>query len=241
MDRQEFEGVEAGFFRPLRGKALLKLLSLVLAFALWLFVTGEREDEVILHVPIQISNIPAHLVTVGEPPRAVQVQLAGSRSLFPFLFREDLQLRVDGSRLKPGKNTLDLRYADINLSRGIAVKAIEPEKVTVVLDERIERSVRVVPELGGIPRDVSLKVVEVFPPIVRLSGPKSLVGKVSIVHTQPIWPAMSETAGEVVIKACPLDKDRLPLGVAATPADVTVRLIYEDLSHDNAENVPNTS
>ena len=118
------------------------------------------------------------------------------------------------------------------------MKEINPEKITVVLDERIERSVRVAPELGDIPRGVSLKVVEVFPPIVRLSGPKSLVGKLSIVHTQPIEPVMSETAGEVVIKACPLDTDRLPPGVSATPADVTVRLIYEESKPNNGEKRP---
>jgi YbbR domain-containing protein len=233
--------MEAGFLRPLKGKAALKILSLVLAFALWLFVTGEKEDEVILHVPIKILNMPQNLAILDEPPKAVQVRFAGSRSFFPFLFREDLQIKVDGSSLKPGKNTLDLRYADINLSRGIAVKAIDPEKVTVVLDERIERSVRVVTELGGIPRGSSFKVVEVSPPIVRLSGPKSLVGKVSIVHTQPIEPAMSETVGEVVIKACPLDTDRLPLGVAVTPAGVTVRLIYGEPTRNDGEPAPKTS
>jgi hypothetical protein len=52
---------------------------------------------------------------------------------------------------------------------------------------------------------------------------------------------MSETVGEVVIKACPLDTDRLPLGVAVTPAGVTVRLIYGEPTHDNAENVPKAS
>lgn len=233
--------MEAGFLRPLKGKAALKLLSLVLAFALWLFVTGEKKDEVILYVPIKILNMPRHLAMLGEPPKAVQVRFAGSRSLFPFLFREDLRLRVDGSGLKPGKNTLDLRYADINISRGIAVKAIDPEKVTVVLDERIERSVRVVPELGSTPGGASLKVVDVSPPIARLSGPKSLVGEVLIVHTQPIQPAMSEAAGEVVIKGCPLDTDRLPAGVAVTPADVTVRLIYEEPKPNNGENAPKTS
>ena len=233
--------MEAGFLRPLKGKAALKLLSLVLAFALWLFVTGEKDDEVILHVPIKILNMPQHLAMLGEPPKTVQVRFAGSRSLLPFLFREDLQLKVDGSSLKPGKNPLDLRYADINLSRGIVVKAIDPEKVTVVLDERIERIVRVVPELGGTPGGASLKVVDVSPPIARLSGPKSLVGEVSIVHTQPIQQAMSEAAGEVVIKACPLDTNRLPAGVALTPADVTVRLIYEEPTRNDEKPAPKTS
>lgn len=226
--------MEASILRPLKGKAALKLLSLVLAMALWLFVTGEKEDEVILYVPVQILSMPRHLAMVTEPPKAVEVRLAGSRSLLPFLFREDLRLKVDGSGLKPGKNTLDLRYGDLNLSRGIAVKAMNPEKVTVVLDERIERDVQVVPELEGAPKSASLKGVEVSPPIARLSGPKSLVDGVSSVHTQPIQPDAREPAGEVVVKVCPLDMGRLPAGIVVTPSDVTVRLIYGELQQKDA-------
>lgn len=232
MADEEPQGMEASFIRSLRGKRALKLLSLALAFALWLFVTGEKEDEVTLSVPVRIQNVPPLLAFVEEPPRSVQVRLTGSRSLLPFLFREELKFQLDGSRLKPGKNTLDLRYAKLNLSKGINVKAIEPEKITVRLEERLDKNVRIVADMDDGLENFPLERIEVLPPFARVFGPKSSVEKISRVFTQKIQPDFSGKGGEVVIKACPLDTSKFPFGVGITPDTVTVRLIFKESQED---------
>src|SRR5437660_12581442 len=68
---------------PLRGLLRyweLKLLSLVIAFTLWLFVVGGEKGEIVLSARVEYLNVPSGLVLAVPPPDTLAVQGQGNRS-----------------------------------------------------------------------------------------------------------------------------------------------------------------
>ena len=59
-----------------RHKAL-KLLSLLLALALWFAVSGEERTETSLHMALEFVNLPAKMVITSEVPAELQVRVIG--------------------------------------------------------------------------------------------------------------------------------------------------------------------
>jgi hypothetical protein len=67
-----------------------KLLSLGLAYVLWLGVAHAPMAEVRVAVPLELRNLPARLEVVSDVPVHVQVTLQGSEKLLRDLHYEEL-------------------------------------------------------------------------------------------------------------------------------------------------------
>ena len=72
----------------------LKLLSLALAFAIWVAVTGENRVVQDVSVPVEIS-VSEELILASTPPNTATVRLGGSESLMRRLNRLPMVLSVD--------------------------------------------------------------------------------------------------------------------------------------------------
>jgi hypothetical protein len=111
----------------------LKVLSLVLAAALWLFVVAEKETEIGAAVPVEVKNLPRGLAIVNRTPSRVDVRLAGPRIALlkmravPPLLLLDLQGAREGITGFPGLEK------DIPLPAGVRVIRITPDTIEVRL------------------------------------------------------------------------------------------------------------
>jgi YbbR domain-containing protein len=167
----------------------LKLLSLAIALALWLLVTGQNQP-VTAHVNVPLNFIrPPSLEISNDPPRTVDVMLTGSRNKLDDLTSLDLVVTVDISDQRAGERVLRLAdKAQISLPQGVKVDGFQPSAIPVRLETIIERQVAIDAKLEGKPVD-GYEVYSVRPSkgSVMLRGPESRVAALQRVPTESVW------------------------------------------------------
>jgi YbbR domain-containing protein len=182
----------------------LKLLSLAIAIALWLLVTGQNQP-VTAHLNVQLNFIrPQSLEISNDPPRTVDVMLTGSRNKLDDLTSLDLVATVDISDQHTGEHVLRLAdRAQITLPQGIKVDGYQPSAIPIRLEEMVDRQVIVEPKVEGQPAD-GFEVYGAYASkgSVTVRGPASRVNSLQKVLTESIWLAghrESFTAANVAI------------------------------------------
>jgi YbbR domain-containing protein len=166
----------------------LKLLSLLIAFALWSFVNfGERDAEETLRVPLELRNVPSHLMITSPRDDFVEVRVVGPRTLLGRIDRNRLAIPVDLSGVKPGPAVFRLSSDSLPLPRGVRVARITPAQVTLELERVAHKTVPVRLRFAGrLPAHLQLTESKVSPEMVEVSGPASTIEDIAAAYTQPI-------------------------------------------------------
>lgn len=110
-----------------------KALSLLLAIALWLFVTAGTEGEVALTVPVQFRNIPPQLSPGSKVPPAVELKIAGPRILLWQLARERLAVTLDLQGVGEGSVAFTSLERTVRLRSGLRIIRIQPSAIELRL------------------------------------------------------------------------------------------------------------
>ncbi len=188
----------------------LKLLSLALAFAIWVFVSGEKRIPLDLAVPLDIKP-PDDFVYTEPPPATVTVRVRGPESQMRRLDR--VYIGLDLEHPSVGPQEVQLSNADLDgLPPGVEVDSIDPDRVRLEVDLRAQREIAVEPTvLGQLQEGYTLYEVLVVPDTVLVEGPESVVKGLDVLRTNPIR----------------LDRRTEPFvaRVQAIPADVNVRMV----------------
>jgi hypothetical protein len=111
----------------------LKILALAFAVALWLFVMTSEKSDLILSAPIQLEEMPAGLVVVGEQPDSVDVQLHGLRGNLARLTTDHLRARLSLADAAPGEITLRVLPEHITVPPGVTVLRVTPSRIRLTL------------------------------------------------------------------------------------------------------------
>lgn len=114
----------------------LKLLSLALAYGLWVVVTQAPPVEVPLSVPLELRHVPAGLQVAGELPPRVRLQLRGPENRLRTLEPEEVAVFINLNTATPGhyRFTLDARNAEV--PPGLEVISVYPAEVELDLIPR---------------------------------------------------------------------------------------------------------
>jgi YbbR domain-containing protein len=96
------------WFGTLKRNKLLKLLSVLLAIALWFAVSGEERIETTINMSLQMSNLQPNLMVTSELPPAIQVRVIGPRSIVNSLSQTRLSETLDLNNYKSGRHTFYL-------------------------------------------------------------------------------------------------------------------------------------
>ena len=113
----------------------LKLLSLLIAFSLWFFVNfGERDSEESLKVPLELRNIPAHLMITSPRVDFIDLRVSGPRTLLGRIDRNRLSFGLDLNGVRPGPAVFRVDVASLNLPRGVQAARINPSQVTLEME-----------------------------------------------------------------------------------------------------------
>lgn len=166
----------------------LKALSLVIAFALWLFVNfGERDTEAAVQVPLELRNIPNGLVVTGPRVDSIDLRLIGPRTLLGRVDRDNLSIDLDLQGVRPGPAVFSVDRDRLNLPRGVRVVRINPAQVTLELERMITKSLPVELRIGSPPSsDFTISQTGVVPDQVTVTGPASAVRDMDVVETDPV-------------------------------------------------------
>lgn len=143
----------------MKNKAVKMLLSLVIAFGLWLFVITvdqPNSEDTFTNIPVVLENESAltsrGLMITSEETPMVTLRLTGKRTELNKLSNENLTVRADLSKIyDTGRR--QLQY-NIYLPEGVSQSEVElvysyPSLITVTVERRVEKQIPVQLECTG--------------------------------------------------------------------------------------------
>ena len=174
--------------RRLRGSNLgLRILAVVLAVGLWVFVnSAERGSVEQLTVPINYSTLPQGMVIVNRPATSVKVEITGPRSLLSLLDPERLTLKIDLRSIAAGQSEFKIDPSMFNVGRNTAVTSISPDSLSLDIDRMVTRDVPVhLAVEDRVAPGYTISSVDITPPNVTVVGPSRYVAPLTSVNTEP--------------------------------------------------------
>src|SRR3990170_6623668 len=140
--------------RSVRENSGLAVLSVVLAFGLWIFVTDTDNPTRTRVLPIDIAVQPVHVpadVAVAAPLSPVRVRVRVAEDVFDSLAAADFEATADLEGLAVGVYDLPVEVRPLTSRGGLRVEGVLPAQVQVTLSELISKSVPVNVDVQGQP------------------------------------------------------------------------------------------
>lgn len=161
----------------------LKLISLALAFLLWLSIAGEQPIERIISTSLDYRNVPDHLEISGPHVTDVDIHIRTRRNV-PV---SEISAYVDLAGMAPGERIVHLTPQNVRAPSGVEVLRIDPPRIAVRLEPLVSKSVPIVPRIEGRPAD-GYEFVEARaqPKTITIRGPRSHVLRVDEAGTETI-------------------------------------------------------
>src|SRR4029450_199381 len=161
------------------------VISLVLAFGLWIFVTDaenpEQNHPLGFSVPIRPVNVPANVVVtkVGTGPVAqeVAVEVRVEENTFDSLTKEDCKATMDLTGTGVGEYSRRIDVQPLTARGNLRIVDWDPHEVKVTLAQLVSKSLSVEVEVSKAPSD--FKVTQTKPETDRavVSGPQEQVNQ----------------------------------------------------------------
>ena len=168
----------------------LLTLSLLMAIALWVFVTDAENPVRVDLFPASIAVEAVNAGAAGRPLAvanelpAVQVRISAPEDRWERLTTANLDAFVDLSGLPAGEHELTVRV-DVDGIGGVRVIGTVPPSVTVVLEDFVSATVAVVPRIvGSVPPGYEIVSAAPERESVEVSGPRSLVALVRVAQAE---------------------------------------------------------
>ncbi|MGH2331222.1 CdaR family protein [Thermoanaerobacter mathranii] len=207
----------------------IKLLSLVLAFLLWLYVMGEENPE----IPYDINNVPVKLINsdilekkgliiLDEKNYTVNVKIKGRRSDVLNIAAQNISAFADLSRVN-SKGTNVIPVTVEGLPRNVSLVSINPPEIKVEIDKIEKTQMPVaVKIIGNVMEGYAMQSAVPTPGEVLVIGPES---KVNLIKNVIAGVNVSYKKGDIKISVPVVAVDREGKevkGVTITPNLVEV-------------------
>jgi YbbR domain-containing protein len=165
----------------------LRILALLLAVGLWMFVnTAEQRSVESLTVPISYRSLPTEMVIMNHPPDFVKIEIAGPRNILSLVNPERLTLRLDLGGVAFGQSEFKVFPAMFNMPRGTTVTSISPDQLALDIDHIVSREVPVHLVVEGKVADgYQISSAEIAPPSVTARGPSRFITPLVSIGTEP--------------------------------------------------------
>lgn len=168
----------------------LKVMSLLLATALWLIISrDEQPAEVAVRAPIVFQNVPPNLEISSESAPEAQIRVRGPERVIRQLRSNtnEVQAEIDLAGAQPQERTFDLTAQQVRHPRDLMVVQIVPSQLHLAFDTRQTRDVEVHPRVtGNFPAGEQIVKVDADPARVTITGPRHHVEKIDAATTDPI-------------------------------------------------------
>lgn len=163
-----------------------KLVSLLIAFALWIAIAREPELATSLSVPIQFKNIPDDLDIGSNVPDRIHIEVRGPSGRLSRDNLSDLAVVLDLSGAHVGERTYTVHSSNTNLPSGVGFYRAVPSQVTLRFDRVMTIEVPVVPVYSKTPDGYRVRAYQLEPERVRIRGPEERVKGIARVGTDPV-------------------------------------------------------
>jgi len=155
------------------------LLSLLLAFALWIYVSNEQNPvrEKVLNISLEETGLAQNLVIIGGMPESVKVRVQGNRNQLTNLAPVDFKAVVNIPEGKTGDFTVPVQ---VSTPTGLRVAQVIPDEVRLSVDRLVEKQIAVAVSLRGTPAQGYTALAPVYQPdSVVARGPSRVINSIS--------------------------------------------------------------
>jgi YbbR domain-containing protein len=153
----------------------LRLLALLLAFALWLYVSNEQSPlrEKTLTIELENTGLEQGLVISGGMPETVRVKVQGNRSQLANIVPGDFSAVVNIPEGKTGDIVIPVQ---VSAPAGVRIAQVTPDEVSISIDSVAEKQVAVAVSLRGTPGQGFTALAPFYQPdTVVVRGPTRLL------------------------------------------------------------------
>ncbi len=165
----------------------LKVLSLFLAFVLWMVVfQGDQIVDQTFEVPVRVAPGPGSVI-MDQSVLTVKVAVAGTPILLRRLLPADVVARIPLSSEQEGEQTLEISKDHLGLPGELEVLRITPPSLLVHVERKVRKRVPILTILGGDPASgYRVTGVRKQPSTVVVEGARSEVAALEGVPTRPV-------------------------------------------------------
>ncbi len=182
-----------------------KLVSLLVAVVLWMWVQTEQQVEVRVRAAVEWV-VPEGLALVEMPIEGVSLTVSGAQAFVRSLQQQNLSIKVDLSKAHEGAVSVNLSEKPVDrLPPQVRVVSTSPSQLRVTLGRLLRRKVPVTPfTVGKVAAGYRVAKVVVEPARAELSGVDSVLRGMDSIPTEDI--DLTDLRDDVEIEA------RLSLG-----------------------------
>lgn len=176
----------------------LKILSIFIAVVVWFHVVTEKNYEQVFAISLTFKNIKDNLIFAEAPPESVKVAIRGTgKELLVFRLGKGPTAIYDLSGIERGWKRIEFNETNVIFPPGSKAEVrgiIEPQSAVLHIDEKIEKVLRVVPNIkGNVEYDVN-------PRTVSVSGSRKTLQRIRTIKTEEIDTAKFTTPETLKVK-----------------------------------------
>ena len=222
-----------------RSNNFARVLAILLAIILWLFVTGDKITRTTparktwQDVPLRVENVsPDYVVT--EIPSSVNLTLEGLPEDFEDITMQELDAFIDLTDKEPGKHLVRVQGRS---PRGLSLVSIDPEQVRITIEEHLSDDFPVAIDFIGEPAEGwELSDYTIEPEEVFIGAPESTFEDIDNVN------ALVDISGMRLVDRIDVvptvrDSEGLLLNgnVLIDPEEITIRIEFERVEEPEEE------
>ena len=163
------------------------LISLTIAFCLWLAVAGQNRTSVELTVNFQLINLPENLLIYEDLPSSVTIQVLANTAQVRILNDRKPVLMLNAQNATDGHNSMKLDSDLLELPRGVIVEKITPATIEFTATTITDQMVDLNPAITGFPNPAfRVKSITLEPNKVILKGPQDILNSINSLSTNHI-------------------------------------------------------
>lgn len=171
----------------LRKAAVALCLVAALAGGFLYFKTRMSSETRHLFLPIEVFNLPIGLTFAASLPKGVSVTIHGPAVIVNRIADRPSTYPLDLSGAVAGTNRIPVSAELLNLPHEVVDVELHPTHLLIKLEAAVVKNIPVALQLMGQPAPgYTLVDTLVEPPMVTISGPKSLVDPMDRMMTQPV-------------------------------------------------------
>ena len=168
---------------PNKGAFMTKVLSIVIAIVLWMYVIGEVNPETtqdFKNIQVQLVNsdqlLASGLMLINEDQFFVNVKVEGRMSNISSLTSDQIRAIADLRGFSKGDNNVPV---EVVLPNSVALKEIKPHQIQVSIDQIIKNTKSVeVQYVGTTAKGYINSAPIISTPEIVISGPETYVNAV---------------------------------------------------------------
>jgi YbbR domain-containing protein len=166
----------------------LRIISLLLAVGLWVFVNaGQHSSVEPFNIPISYRGLPPGFVITNQHPDFVKIGISGPQTLLSLVDPGRLMLKLDLRGVGVGQASFKIGVDSFNVPRGTVVSSISPSQIVLDVDKIVMRDLPIHAVTIGTPADgYRIGPIEITPPRVSVSAPSREIANLETVDTEAI-------------------------------------------------------